>query len=180
MRNGQLLPKQQQDMDKWLGLEGYSYGNLMRVCRNPSQAVMLTREGEYGWDGWLGMYFANFPKEDMTILMGMQKKDAGTFPLTRKLRNVVISEYLGGICCKAANTDTCLRDYFFPEAGVFCNCESYILRNSVGVHRFNCLNIRKKADRLEKPDCIATSVTASSGSSKRDFAYSILFWFRNL
>ena len=95
MRNGQLLPKQQQDMDKWLGLEGYSYGNLMRVCRNPSQAVMLTREGEYGWDGWLGMYFANFPKEDMTILMGMQKKDAGTFPLTRKLRNAVISEYLG-------------------------------------------------------------------------------------
>ena len=95
MRNGQLLPKQQQDMDKWLGLEGYSYGNLMRVCRNPSQAVMLTREGEYGWDGWLGMYFANFPKEDMTILMGMQKKDAGTFSLTRKLRNVVISEYLG-------------------------------------------------------------------------------------
>ena len=46
-------------------------------------------------DGWLGMYFANFPKEDMTILMGTQKKDAGTFPLTRKLRNVVISEYLG-------------------------------------------------------------------------------------
>ena len=31
----------------------------------------------------------------MTILMGTQKKDAGTFPLTRKLRNVVISEYLG-------------------------------------------------------------------------------------
>ena len=56
---------------------------------------MFAREGEYGWDGWLGMYFANFPKEDMTILMGMQKKDAGTFPLTRKLRNVVISECLG-------------------------------------------------------------------------------------
>ena len=79
-----------------------------------------------------------------------------------------------------ANTDTCFRDYFFPEAGVFWKCESYIFRNSVGVHRFNCLNIRKKADRLEKPDCTATSVTASSGSSKRDFAYSILFWFRNL
>ena len=88
--------------------------------------------------------------------------------------------FLGCICCKAANTDTCFRDYFFLEAGVFWKCESYIFRNSVGVHRFNCLNIRKKADRLEKPDCTATSVTASSGSSKRDFAYSILFWFRNL
>ena len=27
--------------------------------------------------------------------------------------------FLGCICCKAANTDTCFRDYFFPEAGVF-------------------------------------------------------------
>ena len=95
MCSGQLLPVRQQDFDQWIGLDGFSYGNLMRVCKNPSQAVMFAREGEYGWDGWLGMYFANFPKEDMTILMGTQKKDAGTFPLTRKLRNVVISEYLG-------------------------------------------------------------------------------------
>lgn len=94
MCNAQLLPVQQQDMNKWLGLEGYSYGNLMRICKNPSQAVMLTREGEYGWDGWLGTYFANFPHEGMTILMGMQKKDAGTFGLTRKLRNVILSESL--------------------------------------------------------------------------------------
>lgn len=94
MCNAQLLPSQQLEMDKWLGLEGHSYGNLMRVCKNPSQAVMLTREGEYGWDGWLGVYFANFPHEDMTLLMGMQKKDAGTFALTRKLRNVILSECL--------------------------------------------------------------------------------------
>ena len=47
-------------------------------------------EGEYGWDGWLGCYFANIPKENMTILMMMQKKDAGTFDLTRKLRNVLL------------------------------------------------------------------------------------------
>lgn len=94
MCNAQLLPVQQRDMDKWLGLEGYSYGNLMRVCKNPSQAVMMSRKGEYGWDGWLGMYFANFPDEGMTILMGTQKKDAGTFALTRKLRNVILSECL--------------------------------------------------------------------------------------
>ena len=92
MCSGQLLPGQQKDMNKMMGLEGYSYGNLMRVCKNPSQTVMLAREGEYGWDGWLGMYFANFPKEKMTILMGTQKKDAGTFALTRKLRNVILSE----------------------------------------------------------------------------------------
>ena len=53
---------------------------------------MQVRRGEYGWDGWLGMYFANFPEERMTILMGAQKKDSGTFSLTRKLRNLVLGE----------------------------------------------------------------------------------------
>lgn len=54
------------------------------------EGTLACCEGEYGWDGWLGCYFANFPKENMTILMMMQKKDAGTFDLTRKLRNVLL------------------------------------------------------------------------------------------
>ena len=66
----------------------------MRVCKWPGRAGLLACEGEYGWDGWLGVYFANFPKENMTILMGTQKKDAGTFELTRKLRNLVLAEVL--------------------------------------------------------------------------------------
>lgn len=90
-RSGELLPVQQDSFRNWIGLEGHSYGNLMRVCKNPSQSGMLSREGEYGWDGWLGMYFANFPNENMTILMGTQKKDSGTFGLTRKLRNAILS-----------------------------------------------------------------------------------------
>lgn len=91
MTGGQLMPDQQKGFDSWVSLSGFSYGNLMRVCKNPAQAGMLTGLGEYGWDGWLGMYFANLPKENMTILMGTQKKDSGTFSLTRKLRNLVLS-----------------------------------------------------------------------------------------
>lgn len=91
MTGGRLTEEQQKGFDNWLGLSGYSYGNLMRVCKNPAQAGMLTGLGEYGWDGWLGTYFANFPRENMTILMGVQKKDGGTFSLTRKLRNLVLS-----------------------------------------------------------------------------------------
>lgn len=94
MTGGQLMPLQQESYDKWIGLSGYSYGSLMRICKNPGQACCIAKEGEYGWDGWLGCYFSNFPKEKMTILMGMQKKDGGTWKATRKLRNVILSEVL--------------------------------------------------------------------------------------
>lgn len=91
MIGGQLMDRQQKAFENWIGLDGHSYANLMRVCHNPAQADFLALKGEYGWDGWLGAYFANFPQEKLTILMGIQKKDAGTFSLTRKLRNVILS-----------------------------------------------------------------------------------------
>ena len=94
MTQAQLTDTQQPGLFSLNGLTGYSYGNLMRVCKKPSQSGLITCEGEYGWDGWLGAYFANFPKERMTILVGMQKKDAGTTPLTRKLRNVILTSLL--------------------------------------------------------------------------------------
>lgn len=92
MIGGELMAHQQPAFDKWIGLEGFSYGNLMRVCKQPARAGYIAGEGEYGWDGWLGVYFANLPKEKMTILMGTQKKDGGTFALTRKLRSMVLAE----------------------------------------------------------------------------------------
>ena len=94
MTSQSLLPHQQVMMDQWIGLDGFTYGNLMRRCVIPEHHRNLCASGEYGWDGWLGMYFANFPNEDLTILMGTQKKDSGTFSLTRKLRNITLSELL--------------------------------------------------------------------------------------
>lgn len=91
LTSGKLMPLQQAVFDSSNWLDGFTYQNLMRVCINPEQTGYISREGEYGWDGWLGAYFANFPKEQMTILMGTQKKDAGTFALTRKLRNIILS-----------------------------------------------------------------------------------------
>jgi len=95
LTGGKLQKRQQKAMESWLGLEGYTYSNLMRVCEKPSRSSLLTQKGEYGWDGWLGVYFANFPGENMTFLMGTQKKDAGTFGLTRKLRNLILCELDG-------------------------------------------------------------------------------------
>lgn len=91
MTTASLNPHVQEGFYDWFGLGGHTYSNFLRICKDPGKGQMLLREGEYGWDGWLGPYFANFPKENMTILMGMQKKDAGTWTLTRELRNIVLS-----------------------------------------------------------------------------------------
>ena len=76
-------------MRGWENLAGYSYSNLMRVLTNPSFAVINGFAGEYGWDGWLGPYFANIPEKETTFLLMLQLKDSGTFALTRKMRNVL-------------------------------------------------------------------------------------------
>lgn len=87
----QLEPQQQASFHRWIGLDGHSYGNLMRVLVDSRQAGILGRDGEYGWDGWLGTYFANDPEDDATLLLGIQRYDYGTGPCTRKLRNIVFS-----------------------------------------------------------------------------------------
>ncbi|WP_186579000.1 serine hydrolase domain-containing protein [Aquibacillus kalidii] len=83
----------QQENFAWDTLSGYSYGNLMRVMTDSKQAGDLGSVGEYGWDGWLGAYFCNSPKDDLTFLLMMQRTDAGITTLTRKLRNIVYSNY---------------------------------------------------------------------------------------
>ena len=93
MTNSHLLAHQQPYMAGWDNLPGFTYGNLMRIMTDPSLAVINGVKGEYGWDGWLGPYFANIPSMDMTFLMMIQKKDSGTFTLTRKLRNALAAAF---------------------------------------------------------------------------------------
>lgn len=73
----------------WDNLPGFSYGNLMRVMVDSRLAVINGTDGEYGWDGWLGPYFANDPEHQMTILLMQQKAASGTTSYTRKLRNMI-------------------------------------------------------------------------------------------
>ena len=79
-------------MWRWGGLEGFDYGKLMRICEDPGQVPGLARKGEYGWDGWLGTYFANFPDLELTILLNQNVADTGTGPVTRRIRNIVLAE----------------------------------------------------------------------------------------
>lgn len=76
---------------RWGGLEGFNYGKLMRICEYPGQVPGLARMGEYGWDGWLGTYFANFPDLKMTLLLNQNVADTGTGPVTRSVRNAVLA-----------------------------------------------------------------------------------------
>jgi CubicO group peptidase (beta-lactamase class C family) len=85
------LPEDQRYRMNWDGLWGYSYGNLMRILVKPGEAVVPGSAGEYGWDGWLGPYFCNLPKGNITILFMMQKTGAGTWNLTRRLRNLALA-----------------------------------------------------------------------------------------
>ncbi len=88
-----LTPWQQESLTRgWRSLSGYSYGNLMRNMTDLGQAYVLGEEGEYGWDGWLGCFFANYPKSKMTVLLTMQRVDCGTAALTRKIINAVRDE----------------------------------------------------------------------------------------
>lgn len=86
-----LTDWQQKGFDTWHTFRGYSYGNQMRIMTNPEKAGLIGSSGEYGWEGWLGAYFCNSPQDGLTILFMIQKKDAGTMAITRKLRNIVFS-----------------------------------------------------------------------------------------
>ena len=81
-----------QRMDMWDSLCGYSYGKLMRHCVEPGAAAHIATAGEYGWDGWLGTYFANLPKEKVTFLMFQNTTDTGTSAMVRKCRSILGAE----------------------------------------------------------------------------------------
>ncbi len=77
--------------DMWDSLDGYSYGKLMRVCVEPGRVAGFAAKGEYGWDGWLGSYFANLPEQGLTILSMQNTTDCGTSPYVRRVRNAVLA-----------------------------------------------------------------------------------------
>lgn len=77
--------------DMWDSLSGYSYGKLCRVCVEPGRVAGLALPGEYGWDGWLGTYFCNFPHEGITLLSMQNTTDTGTAGVVRKVRNALLA-----------------------------------------------------------------------------------------
>ena len=73
----------------WDNFAGYGYGGLMRVMMDPAKSFGLGVTGEYGWDGWSGVYMTVCPEEDLTFIVMQQKTNTGASVLTRKLCNVL-------------------------------------------------------------------------------------------
>lgn len=91
---GSLEPWQETSFtSQFDGLAGFTYGNFMRVMKDPGRAFVNAGRGSYGWDGWLGPYFANDPENDLTILMMLQRKDSGTVSMTRELINLITAAF---------------------------------------------------------------------------------------
>ena len=82
-----LSPEVRRDL--WDSLCGYNYGCLVRVCDRPGSCSIYSEAGEYGWDGWLGTYFANLPGQRITFLLNQNSPDTGTAGVTRKCRNIL-------------------------------------------------------------------------------------------
>lgn len=91
MTAGSLTSTQEPGTRAWESLAGFTYGNLLRVMKNPGEAISVSSKGEYGWDGWLGTYMVNIPEYDIIMLMMQQKKDTGTTEYTRRIRNIMYS-----------------------------------------------------------------------------------------
>lgn len=89
MTSSKLTEQQCETLGWGTGHEGHSYGNLMRIMVNPAMASVAGSVGDYGWDGWLGTYFCNSPKEGLTILFMTQRTNSGWLSVAKKLRNVL-------------------------------------------------------------------------------------------
>ena len=63
----------------------------MRVLKEPGMAVLNGSKEEYGWDGWLGTYFLNSPRDKMTFLLMYQNTDSGVTPMTRRVKNMLFA-----------------------------------------------------------------------------------------
>lgn len=89
LESGIMDPQCMSPLSTWIGLEGYSYSNFVRILKEPGRNGSIGETGEYGWDGWLGAYLSISPQSKRAMLLMMQRTDYGTGHLTRKLRNII-------------------------------------------------------------------------------------------
>lgn len=91
LSKGQLGSQAMGDLACWSTerLRGYNYSFFHRVLQQPGQAIINGTAGEYGWDGWMGTFYMNDPKNHLTLLVFSQVPGAGNTRTVRRIRNVI-------------------------------------------------------------------------------------------
>lgn len=75
-------------------LKGYSYSNLVRIMKNPPQAIQngcVGSKGEFGWDGLPGNYCLVDPEQHMTAIFMIQIAEGADLNFRAKLRHLLYS-----------------------------------------------------------------------------------------
>lgn len=70
-------------------IDGYGYGNFMRIMLHPEMAASNGTAGEYGWDGLPGTYFMIDPEEELVLIYMQQIEQGADLRLRRKMRQIV-------------------------------------------------------------------------------------------
>lgn len=85
MTTDHLTQEQRVDYN-WDSVKGHGYSCLMRILTDQGLVGCNASHGEYGWDGWTGNYLTISPADDLVFLFFIQKCNAGTTAVVRKLR----------------------------------------------------------------------------------------------
>ncbi len=83
------LNKEQLESIDFDSIDGYGYGNFMRVMLHPEINASNGSVGEYGWDGLPGTYFMVDPSEDLILVYMQQIEQGADQSLRRKIRQIV-------------------------------------------------------------------------------------------
>ena len=92
MRSPQLTPSQQETAN-WESLEGYNYGNLMRILEDTEKAKLHGPAlGEFGWDGWGGTYVSIDPVNKITFMYFINVTNGNREGQMKLLKNALYNE----------------------------------------------------------------------------------------
>lgn len=78
------------DYALWNPLKGTNYRHLVRVMKDDSLEETFVKNGEFGWDGWVGAYFKINPNSRMAYVGLTSKINYGTGPLTKYIRKNIV------------------------------------------------------------------------------------------
>jgi CubicO group peptidase (beta-lactamase class C family) len=72
-------------------MDGYEYGNLLRIMTDLAKANSNGSFGEFGWDGLPGNYFMVDPEEDLILVFLQHVAEGPDRILRNKYRQIVYS-----------------------------------------------------------------------------------------